>query len=65
MKKRTNSDLCNYINKSLSDKLDYQYKLSTFICSINKLNVNFRNLHHDVIATMLKSHCCSFYGYEA
>ena len=28
----------------------------------NKLNANFRNLQHDVIARLFKSHCCSFYG---
>ena len=48
--------LDNYINKSLSDKLDCQQKVSTFI----KLNANFRNLQHDVIARLFKSHCCSF-----
>ena len=30
--------LGNHINKSLSDKLDCQHKLSTFIGSVNKLN---------------------------
>ena len=57
--------LGNYINKSLSDKLDCQYKLSTFIGSVNKLNANFRKLQHDVIARLFKSHCCSLYGYQA
>ena len=57
--------LGNYINKSLSDKLDCQQKLSTFIGSVNKLNANFRNLQHDVIARLFKSHCCSFYGSQA
>ena len=53
----------NYIiNTSLSDKSDCQYKLSTFIGSVNKLNASFRNLQHDVIARLLKSHCCSLYG---
>ena len=41
-----------YINKSLSDKLDCQQKLSTFIGSVNKLNANFKNLQHDVIARL-------------
>ena len=57
--------LGNYINKSLSDKLDCQKKVSTFIGSVNKLNANFRNLQHDVIARLFKSHCCSFYGSQA
>ena len=57
--------LGNYIKKSLSDKLDCQQKLSTFIGSVNKLNANFRNLQHDVIARLFKSHCCSFYGPQA
>ena len=57
--------LGNYINKSLSDKLDCQQKVSTFIGSVNKLNANFRNLQHDVIARLFKSHCCSFYGSQA
>ena len=53
--------LGNYINKSLSDKLDCQQKVSTFIGSVVNLNANFRNLQHDVIARLFKSHCCSFY----
>ena len=53
--------LGNYINKSLSDKLDCQQKVSTFIGSVVKLNANFRNFQHDVIARLFKSHC-SFYG---
>ena len=57
--------LGNYINKSLSDKLDCQQKVSTFIGSVNKLNANFRNLQHDVIARLFKSYCCSFYGSQA
>ena len=57
--------LGNYINKSLSDKLDCQKKVSPFIGSDNKLNANFRNLQHDVIARLFKSHCCSFYGSQA
>ena len=56
--------LSNYINKPLSDKLDYQYKLSTFIDSVNKLKAIFRNLQHDVIDRLFKSHC-SFYGSQA
>ena len=32
--------LDNYINKTLSDKLDCQNKLPTFIESVNKLNIN-------------------------
>ena len=35
------------------------------IGSVNKLNANFRNLQHDVIARLFKSHCCSFYGSQA
>ena len=57
--------LGNYINKSLSGKLDCQQKVSTFIGSVNKLNANFRNLQHDVIARLSKSHCCSFYDSQA
>ena len=57
--------LGNYINKSLSDQLDCQQKVSTFIGSVNKLNANFRSLQHDVIARLFKSHCCSFYGSQA
>ena len=57
--------LGNYINKSLSDKLDCQQKVSTFIGSVNKLYANFRNLQHDVIVRLFKSHCCSFYGSQA
>ena len=53
------------IKKSLSDKLDCQQKVSTFIDSVNKLNANFRNLLYDVIARLYKSHCCSFYGSQA
>ena len=30
-----------------------------------KLNANFRNLQHDVIARLFKSHCCLFYGSQA
>ena len=30
-----------------------------------KLNANFRNLQHDSIARLFKSHCCSFYGSQA
>ena len=33
--------LGNYINTSLSDKLDCQQKVSTFIGSVNKLNAKF------------------------
>ena len=57
--------LGNYINKSLSDKLDCQQKVSTFIGRVNKLNAKFRNLRHDVIARLFKSHCCLFYGSQA
>ena len=57
--------LGNYIKKSLSDKLDCQQKVSTFIGSGNKLNANFRNLQHDVIARLFKSYCCAFYGSQA
>ena len=57
--------LGNYINKSLSDKLDCQQKLSTFIGSVNKLNANLKKLQHDVIVRLFKSHCCSFYGSQA
>ena len=31
----------------------------------NKLNANFRNLQHDVIARLFKFHCCSFYYSQA
>ena len=34
-------------------------KCETLSGSINRLNANFRNLHHDVIARLFKSHCCS------
>ena len=57
--------LGNYINRSLSDKLDCQHKLSRFIGSVNKLNANFRNLQHDFIARLVKSHCSSCYGSQA
>ena len=50
--------LGNYINQSLSDKLDCQYKVSSFIhvlvvCGVNKLNANFGNLQTDVILDCL------------
>ena len=57
--------LGNYINRSLSGKLDCQQKLSKFIGSVKKLNVNFRNLQQDVIARLFKYFCCSFYGTQA
>ena len=41
--------LGNYVNKTLSDKSDCQYKLSSFIGSVNKLIANFGNLQQDVI----------------
>ena len=53
------------INTSRSYKLDFQNKISTFIGSANKLNDNFRNWQHDVIAKLFKSHCCSFHGSQA
>ena len=49
----------------MSDKSDCQYKLSSFIGSVNKLIANFGNLQQDVIARLLKSYCCSFYGSQA
>ena len=57
--------LGNYVNKTLSDKSDCQYKLSSFIGSVNTLIVNFGNLQQNVIARLFKSYCCSFYGSQA
>ena len=57
--------LGNYVNKTLSDKSDCQYKLSSFIGSVNKLIANFGNLQQDVIGRLFKSYCCSFYGSQA
>ena len=48
--------LGNYVNKTLSDKSDCQYKLSAFIGRVNKLIANFGKF---------KSYCCSFYGSQA
>ena len=64
MGKINQTSTCNYINKTLSDKLDCQYKTS-FIGSVNKLIANFGNLQQDVIAKLFKSYCCLFYGSQA
>ena len=52
-------------NKTLSDKSDCQYKLASFIGSVNKFIANFGSLQQDVIARLFKSCCCSFYGSQA
>ena len=36
-----------------------------YLVSCNKLNANFTNLQHDVIARLFKSNCSSFYGSQA
>ena len=45
--------LGNYVNKTLSDKSDCQYKLSSFIESVSELIVN---LNHIVAHSMVHKH---------
>ncbi len=54
--------LGNHIDSTLNDDLDCKSKISTFIGFVNKLQVNFGHLQNDVLCTLFKSYCCSFYG---
>ena len=44
--------------------LDWHSKTSAFIGSANKLKVNFGHLQANVVSTLLKSYCCSYYSYQ-
>ena len=57
--------LGNYFDTSLTDELDCQMKISSFIGNVNKLNANFGHLHKDAICRLYKSYCCSFYGSQS
>ena len=54
--------LGNYIDSTLSDKLDCKMKMSLFIGHVNKLNATFGNLQSNIISRLFKTYCCSFYG---
>ena len=54
--------LGNYFDTTMSDKMDCQSKISAFTGSVNKLNVNFGHLQGNVLSTLFKLYCCSYYS---
>ena len=54
--------LGNFLDSTLSDKLDTRSKISAFIGYVNKVKVNFGHLQMYVLCKLFKIYCCSFYG---
>ena len=54
--------LGNYFDTTMSDKKDWQSKISAFSGSVNTLKVNFGHLQESVLSTLFKSYCSSYYS---
>ena len=54
--------LGNYLDTTMTDEIDCRAKTSAFIGYVNKCIVNFGHLQFDVLCTLFKSYCCSYYG---
>ena len=54
--------LGNFLDSTLSDKLDTRSKISAFIGYVNKVKANFGHLQMYVLCKLFKIYCCSFYG---
>ena len=54
--------LGNFLDSTLSDKLDTRSKISEFIGYVNKVKANFGHSQMYVLCKLFKIYCCSFYG---
>ena len=54
--------LGNFIDTTCTDYIDCIVKKSYFIGYVNKLEVNFGKMTHNVLIYLFKSYCCSFYS---
>ena len=54
--------LGNTVNSKLTDNDDCYSKRCVFNGSVNKLIGNYGRLQSDILCTLFRSYCCSFYG---
>ena len=52
--------LGNFLDSTLSDKLDTRSKISASIVYVNKVKANFGYLQMYVLCKLFKIYCCSF-----
>ena len=54
--------LGNFLSSTQSDKDDIDFKINSFIVSVNTLMAKFGFLQSNILDFLFNSYCCSFYG---